>query len=229
MDLVHRTVRSCGVVRSKSEVTMNISNNGSSLALLCTVGLLRRFCPGEFRLSTVAYGMKFRKVSFANMTRFYGRLRVPCRRISARVTQVMFRRGGSAEPYSLYTGLQGKTVCRQLKRLKVGGVTCTRGGSSFVRATLVSLVCRNQFCTFPPIARLPRTKIAIVHPVVCIPRRNMTRFITSRKVHIIGGAYPMSNSAGETCTGGLVRRVGERAPKTGSEVVRTVIGKEFPS
>lgn len=63
LDLIETTISHCSVVSSKSGVTINISNNGSSLTLLCTLTQLHSFCPGRFRIVTVALSCHFNNVS----------------------------------------------------------------------------------------------------------------------------------------------------------------------
>lgn len=100
-DGIHRTLSSCGVVARGSGVTVNISNKGSSLALLCTLSNVEDFCPIPFRLMTVTISLKCRSFSLSPIGTLYSRLSIRFCIIGASVKEVSLRgSGGRTDPYS---------------------------------------------------------------------------------------------------------------------------------
>lgn len=201
LSCVRRAADDYEMIAEGDRIAVGLSGGKDSVALLCSLALLRRFYPKPFSLTAITVDMGLPGVDFTPMQTLCRELDLPYFIIGSSIAEIVFKDGHGREETPPAGGFAGGgcSLCAKLRRgilfdeaEKQGCNRIALGHHSDDAAVtfLMNLLNEGRIDCFAPLTHFPERGISLIRPLLYADEDDIRYFMRVNALPTVSSACP---------------------------------------
>lgn len=176
LSCVRRAVDDYGMIEEGDKICVGLSCGKDSLALLCTLLMLRRFYPKSFTLCAVTIDMGFEGMDFSAPERFCGECGIEYKIVRTEISNVIFNIRRESNPCSLCARMRRGTLHDAAKEMGANKLALGHHFDDVVETFMLNLFHEGRVGSFSPVTYLSRKELTMIRPMIYAKEKDVRYF-----------------------------------------------------
>lgn len=187
---VRRAVDDYHMIEDGDKVAVGISGGKDSLTLLYALSALRRFYPKQFELLAVTVSLGFDGFDLEGVRSLCRKLGVPYLVVDTEISRIVFEERREENPCSLCAKLRKGALNQTVSDAGCNKVAYAHHRDDVVETMLLSLFFEGRLHTFSPVARLDRTGLTVIRPLLYMSESDVIGFRNKYDLPVVKSPCP---------------------------------------
>lgn len=187
---LRRCITDYEMISPGDKICVGVSGGKDSLTLLLGLAQLRRFYPLPFELCAVTLDMGFEGADFSPIAALCESVGVPYTVKKTELAKILFEIRKEQNPCSLCAKMRRGLLHDASKALGCNKVALGHHYDDVIETFFLSLFYEGRVHCFSPVTYLSRKDITLIRPMIYLPEKEVTRFVTKEQIPIVKNPCP---------------------------------------
>ncbi len=200
LSYTRRAVDDYGMIEDGDRIAVGVSGGKDSLALLCSLAMLKKFYPKKFELEAITMDPGFYKAGYGNEAETkagFEKLRELCEQLDVNFTlfdteiaKIIFDVRKEKSPCSLCARMRRGALHDNAKLLNCNKIALGHHFDDAVETFMMNLFNEGRIGCFSPVTYLDRKDITLIRPLIYAPEKDIRYFINHSDLPVLSSPCP---------------------------------------
>lgn len=200
LSYTRRAIDDYGMIMDGDRIAIGVSGGKDSLALLCSLAMLKKFYPKKFELEAITMDPGFYKAGYgdeAETKAGFEKLRELCEQLEVNFTlfdteiaKIIFDVRKEKSPCSLCARMRRGALHDNAKLLNCNKIALGHHFDDAVETFMMNLFNEGRIGCFSPVTYLDRKDITLIRPLIYAPEKDIKYFINHSDLPVLSSPCP---------------------------------------
>lgn len=227
LSLIRQAVEDYHMIEEGDKIAVGVSGGKDSLTLLYAMKLLREFYPKKFELSAITCNVGFEGMDFKGVSDFCRDLEIPYEQVDTKIARIVFQENKEERPCSLCAKLRKGAMYKRLSELGINKIAYAHNKDDFIETALMSLLYEGRFYAFPPVTILPEAGMTVIRPMMYVPEKGVSNFVTDQKIRVVKNTCPVDGATRREYAKQLMEQMNREVPRAKDRIMHAIVNGRF--